>query len=122
MASLRVEDGDIAVQLSALEMLGALRWSSVRASLAAVTAIRSSRNPWRELRGIRAPGTGIPRVISLCTARGKFGRDFNAVYVGGGAVVVELAGAEWSRFVVSTRNPERVAEELRHRLANDRGS
>ena len=99
-----------------LERLGALKWREVRAPLATVVGVRPSAQPWRELRGIRAPGTGVPGLMALCTTRGRFGRDFCAVYAGSGAVVVDLAGAAWSRFVVSCSDPDTVVSELRGQL------
>ena len=73
----------------------------IRVPLSAVTAVRSVDDPWPELRGIRAPGTGLPNVIALGTRRGKFGKDFAAVHGKGPAVVVELEGADYSRLVVT---------------------
>ena len=79
MAELLIEDGALHVRLSALEKLGALR-GDIMIPLRSVTAVRVSDNPWsEELRGIRAPGTGLPGVISLGTRRGKGILDFAAV-------------------------------------------
>ena len=63
--------------------------------------MRSVDDPWSELRGIRAPGTGVPNVIAVGTRRGKFGKDFAAVHGKGPAVVVELEGADYGRLVVT---------------------
>lgn len=73
----------------------------IRVPLAAVTAVRAVDDPWSELRGIRAPGTGLPNVIAVGTRRGSFGRDFAAVHGKGPAVVVELEGAQYGRLVVT---------------------
>ena len=66
-----------------------------------VTAVRAVDDPWTERRGIRAPGTGWPNVIAVGTRRGGFGKDFAAVHGKGPAVVVELEGAPYGRFVVT---------------------
>ena len=59
-------------------------------------------DPWSEfLRGIRAPGTGLPKVIAIGTRRGGFGKDFAAVHGKGPAVVVELENTEYGRLVVT---------------------
>lgn len=100
MAKLVLEGDDLVVRLSPLEKLGALR-GDVRVPLATVRTVRASDDPWSELRGIRAPGTGLPGVISLCTRRGPGIRDFAAVYQKGPAVVVEMEGADFNRLVVS---------------------
>jgi hypothetical protein len=77
MATLAVDGNDLVVRLSALEKIGALR-GNIRVPLASVRAVRVSDTPWSELRGIRAPGTGLPRVISLGTRRGPGVHDFAA--------------------------------------------
>jgi hypothetical protein len=111
-----VEDGVLRVRLSALEKLGAMR-GDIIVPLATITAVRVSDDPWSELRGIRAPGTGWPGVISLSTRRGKGIRDFSAVYGRAGrAVVVEARGAEFDRLVISRKDAEDIAERIRRSL------
>ena len=103
MAELVLDGSDLVVRLSRLEKLGAFR-GDVRLPLAAIAAVRVSRDPWSELRGIRAPGTGFPGLISLCTRRGGGIRDFAAVYRQRAAVVIEASGAGFDRLVVSCRD------------------
>jgi hypothetical protein len=100
MATLAVDGNDLVVRLSALEKVGALR-GNIRVPLAAVRAVRVSDSPWSKLRGIRAPGTGLPGVISLGTRRGPGIHDFAAVYSRCPALVVEMTGASFDRLVVS---------------------
>ena len=109
MAELLVDGADLVIRLSGLEKLGAFR-GDVRVPLSAVTAIRVSEDPWSELRGIRAPGTGLPGVISLCTRRGKGVRDFAAVYGRGEGLVVEAEGADFDRLVISCKGAAEKAE------------
>ena len=100
MAELEVDGGELVLHLRAIEKAeGAL--GDIRVPLSAVTAVRSVDDPWPELRGIRAPGTGVPNVIAVGTRRGDFGKDFAAVHGKGPAVVVELEGAAYGRFVVT---------------------
>jgi hypothetical protein len=77
-----------------------------------VTTARASNDLWSELRGIRAPGTGIPRVIAVCTCRGSFGKDFAAVHGRGPGVVVEFADQEFQRWVVTVDDPQAVVAEV----------
>jgi hypothetical protein len=100
MAMLTVDGNHLVVLLSALEKIGALR-GNISVPLASVRAVRVSDTPWSELRGIRAPGTGLPRVISLGTRRGPGVHDFAAVYGQRPALVVEMTGASFDRLVVS---------------------
>jgi hypothetical protein len=111
MAELRVEGSELVVELSELEKVGALR-GDVRVPLASVRAVRVADDPRPELRGIRAPGTGIPGIIALGSRRGE-GHDFAAVYHDHPAVVVELEGTQFDRLVITVRDPQAVAEEIR---------
>ena len=79
MATLTVDGNHLVVLLSALEKIGALR-GNISVPLASVRVVRVSDTPWSELRGIRAPGTGLPGVISLGSRRGGGIHDFAAVY------------------------------------------
>jgi hypothetical protein len=71
-----------------------------------------STTPFRDLRGIRAPGTGLPGVIALGTWRYRGGKDFAALYRGGPALVIELDGAEYRRLLVSAHDAVALREEL----------
>jgi hypothetical protein len=64
------------------------------------------------LRGVRAPGTGIPGVISLGTRRATGVRDFAAVYRNRPALVIDLDGAGFNRLIVSVDDPAAVAASL----------
>ena len=100
MATIAVDGSDLVVRLNALEKIGALR-GDVRVPLASVRALRVSNTPWSELRGIRASGTGVPGVISLCTRRGAWRPDFAAVYGRRPVLVIEMTGVSFDRLVVS---------------------
>ena len=69
-----------------------------------------------ELRGWRAPGTGVPNVIAVGTRRGGFGKDFAAVHGTGPAVVVELDGAEYGRLVLTADDAEAAAAPVQAAL------
>lgn len=111
MAELRVNGTELVVALSELERLGAFR-GDIRVPLTAVRAVRVADEPRPELRGVRAPGTGIPGIIALGARRGE-GHDFAAVYHDRPAVVVELEGATFDRLVISVDNPDATAAAIR---------
>lgn len=116
IAEVLVEGDALRFRLSALEKLGAVR-GDILIPLVTVTAVRVSDDPWSELRGIRAPETGLPGVISLCTRRGKGIRDFAAVYGRAHrAVVVETGGAQFDRLVISREDAEETAQRIRQSL------
>ena len=110
MACLVVDGRNLVVRLSPMEKLGALH-GSIRVPLDNITAVVASNAMWRELRGLRMPGTGLPGVIALGTWRYRGGKEFVAVYRSTG-VVVTLAGSEWKRLVVSSRVPHRICQEI----------
>ena len=91
----------------------------IRVPLSAVRAVRSVDDPWPELRGIRAPGTGIPNVIAVGTRRGSFGKDFAAVHGEGPAVVVELDGTDFARLVVTSDDAAARARGIRQALGKN---
>jgi hypothetical protein len=95
--------------------------SDIRVPLAAVHAVRAVAHGWPELRGLRAPGTGIPGVIAVGTRRGPSGKDFAVVHGQGPAVVVDLEGADYARLIVTTPDAETVATEIRRHLTPSLG-
>lgn len=112
MARLAIEGHQLVVRLSLLEQLGAIKVFEPQVPLAAIRRIRWTQGPWEELVGIRAPGTGIPRVIMLGTVRYRGGCDFCAIYGRRPAVVVELDGTPYRRLLVSSTDAPRVADHL----------
>ena len=105
MAVLRVEGEELVLHLRPLEKAEGMH-GDIRVPLSSVTAARCVEDPWPELRGMRAPGTGWPGVIAVGIRRGSFGKDFAAVHGKGPAVVVELDGTDasggYGRFVITT--------------------
>ena len=111
MAEVRVEGNELVLHLSALEKAEGFH-GDIHVSLSAVRAVRAVDDPWSELRGIRAPGTGLPGVIAVGTRRGNFGKDFAAIHGKGPGVVVELDGAEFGRLVVTANDAAGLASTL----------
>ncbi|HVC40706.1 MAG TPA: hypothetical protein VND54_01880 [Candidatus Saccharimonadales bacterium] len=115
MASLIVDGADLVVKMSEVEKFEAVH-PDVRVPMSALRAVRVVDDAWPELRGIRAPGTGIPGVIAVGTRRGSFGKDFAVVHGKAPAVVVDLMHADYARLVVTTPDTESVAAEIRNHL------
>ena len=97
--------------MGALEKAEAVH-GDIRVPLSAVTTVRVVDDPWGELRGMRAPGTGIPGVIAVGTRRGNFGKDFAAVHGKGPAVVVELEGAAYQRLIATADDAVSIAAAI----------
>jgi hypothetical protein len=111
MATLRREGDELVVLLNDLEKLGALR-GGPRVPLSTVRDVRVTDNPFRELRGMRTPGSGLPGVLALGTWRYRGGKDFAALYRGGPALVIELEGSGLNRLLISAHDAALIREEL----------
>jgi hypothetical protein len=87
--------------LGFLEKLGAFR-KSPKSLLKNIQEIRYIENPWsREvLRGVRAPGTGIPYVIMLGTMRHRKGKDFCVIYKKNPVILIEFKNEKFARWVI----------------------
>ena len=116
MAELTVEGTDLVLHLSGVEKAEGFH-RDIRLPLGEVRDVRVVDSAWAgELRGWRAPGTGVPNVIAVGTRRGGFGKDFAAVHGTGPAVVVELEGSEYGRLVLTADDAQDVAARLRAAL------
>ena len=116
MARLEIQGDRLVVCISAGEKLAAVALRRPKVRLSAVRSARVVQHPFEELRGIRAPGLGGPGSGALGTWRARRGRDFVAVYRGRPAVIVELEGARYRRFVVSVADPAAVVAAISARL------
>ena len=102
MAQVIEENGELVIRLSLREKIFALH-GNPRAKAVDLIATTESENPWSKevLRGVRAPGTGIPYVVLLGTMRFKSGKDFTAIYKRGPVRIYEFKAGEFKRWVVS---------------------
>jgi hypothetical protein len=115
VASLSVEGDELVLTMTPLEKVEGFH-GSIRVPTSTVRRVRSVDDPWNELRGLRAPGTGVPRVIAVGTRRGGGIRDFAVVHGQGPGLVVDMDGAEFDRFVVTDEHAEALATELRKQI------
>jgi hypothetical protein len=113
MAKVRVIDEELILELSFWERVGALH-SSPRVSLNAVTKVEFIDNLWsnKVLRGVRAPGTGIPYKVLLGTMRGRSYRDFTALKGRGAGVEICLNEGPFERWIFTLRQPKSEIESL----------
>jgi len=107
MAELRLSDdgGTVVVAMSALENLGTLH-PDVLIPRDAITSVRRVERAIDEVRGIRAPGTGIPRIIAAGTFRFRGGRMFAVCHRTGPGVLIELRGHKFDRVVLTLDDPD----------------
>jgi uncharacterized protein len=98
VATLAVDGNDVVVRLSALEKIGALR-GNIRVPLASRPRGAHQRRPLVQLRGIRAPGIGLPG-SSRCAAAAMLVSTTSPPSTAG-APRFEMTGASFDRLVVS---------------------
>jgi hypothetical protein len=111
MARLLIEGGNLHLSLSGWEQLGSLH-ADIRVPLRHIVTVETTDKPWRLLRGIRAPGTGMPGVIMLGTMRWRGKKDFCAIYKRRPVVVVNLRNVTFARLIVTCDQPEQIAKRL----------
>jgi hypothetical protein len=118
VASVEVQADELVIRLSGVEQAAAMR-REVRVPLAAIESVCAEPDPWGALRGVRAPGTGIPGVVAYGVRRVTGGApDFAAVQGCGPAVRIDLApGAPFGRLVVTVDDTERVVAAVRAEVA-----
>jgi hypothetical protein len=102
MAQVIEVNGELILQLSLREKIFALH-GNPRAKVSDLISTTESDNPWTKevLRGVRAPGTGIPYVVLLGSMRFKGGKDFTAIYKRGPVRIYEFGAGEFKRWIVS---------------------
>jgi hypothetical protein len=117
VASLVVEGNELVVTLSAVEKFGAFR-GNVRVPLSAVKSVVVEPDPWSALRGMRAPGTGMPGVVAYGVRRlPGVCRDFAALTGRGPAVRVDLTqDSPFGRLLVSVADPEATVTSVQQAL------
>ncbi len=110
MATLSIDDDALAVQLSAVEKIGALR-GNVTVPRSAIMGARAVPDGMKELHGTRV-GTGIPGVLVIGTIRSGGSVTFAVCRANRPAVVIDLTGQHYDRLVVSLADAEAIAATL----------
>lgn len=114
MARIRTNRDEVTVELTRAERMWSLR-KDVTVPRSAVRSATVHDDGLQQVRGVRAPGLALPGRIKIGTWRGRWGKDLVVARRDRPAVVVDLAGADWGRLVVSCddrSSAERVAREL----------
>lgn len=102
-----IDGDDLVIALTGLERIAAFH-GDVRVPRASVRTIRVEADPWCALRGIRAPGTGLPGVVAYGVRRSTGDRpDFAAVHGRGPAVRIDLEPpSRFARVLITVLDPE----------------
>jgi hypothetical protein len=109
MAHVVIAGEKVRLELSLLEILGAFH-GSPEVNLSEVESIEIEENPWvREvLKGVRAPGTGIPFVVMLGTMRYLQGKDFVAIYRRKPAAIITLKSGKFKRWIFEIKDMSEI--------------
>ncbi|KOV85270.1 hypothetical protein [Nocardia sp. NRRL S-836] len=107
MAVVSVQGTDLVVEMEGLDKLWALK-SKLTIPLANVRGATVDPGIVAEPKGIRAPGTHLPKVITAGTFHHDGEKVFWAVRDAQKAVVVELADENYTRLVVEVDDPRAV--------------
>ncbi len=86
--------------------------ASPQAKFSEIISVRKVNKTWtrKVIRGVRAPGTGLPWVMALGTWRYLRGKNFVAVYRKRPCYVITFNSGEFKQWVVT---PDNTEEEMR---------
>jgi uncharacterized protein len=116
MAALTFDHEALHLTLTGGEKLAALH-GDIDVPLGDVRGVRLEPDPLAAVRGLRAPGLGLPGRVKIGTWRGPDQRSFVVARRGVPAVRVQLANAKHDELLVSTPEAERIVAALGDRLA-----
>ena len=114
MAEIEVSSDALAVRLEGWERVWALR-RRIEVPVAQVRGARVDPEAARAPRGLRAPGTYLPRVITAGTFWRRRGRDFWSVRDPTKAVVIDLGGGPYARLIVQVADAAATAAAIEKR-------
>ncbi|MCG5461907.1 hypothetical protein AB0K35_03885 [Micromonospora sp. NPDC053740] len=104
MATVRVDGDDLVVEIEGMDRLWSLK-SRLVIPLANVRGATADPGIAAEPKGLRAPGTSVPGVITAGTFHQDGERVFWNIRDGARAVVIELADERYARLVVEVADP-----------------
>jgi len=113
MASLRVHTDRIEVHLTTAEKTLAFRVDDIIVQREDIRSATITDDPWIWIRGIRRRGTDVPLVVAVGVWKTHGGSDFVIVKGKRPAVVLELAGGEFTRVIVSTNHAKQLIDSLK---------
>lgn len=112
MATISTSEDSLTVELTPAEKLWCLR-GDVHLPRQVVERVRPTRDPFGEIRGIRAPGLGLPGLAAIGRWRHRRGQDLVIVRRGDEAVVIDLTdGGPFRRLLVGVPDADRAASDL----------
>ncbi|MGI9824699.1 hypothetical protein [Agromyces sp. Marseille-Q5079] len=113
MAQLRVHPDRIEVHLTPAEKALALRADDIVVQRDDIRSATITDDPWVWIRGIRTRGSELPLVVAVGAWKYHGGLDFVIVKGKRQAVVLELAGGEFARIILSTNHAAALIDRLK---------
>lgn len=112
MATIRIDGDEVVITLTRFEhVFGFLRDRRIPRSL--ITEVAVEPEPFRAIRGIRAPGLAVPWRVAIGTWRGRRGRMFVCARAHEPALrLVTPADHAFQAYVVSVDDASALAEQL----------
>jgi hypothetical protein len=109
MAHLVINGDKVSMKLSLLESLGAFA-KSPTVPLTEIESVEIVADPWTNqvLKGVRAPGTGIPFVVLLGTMRYRDGKDLCAIYKRRPNALVTLKSGPFKRWIFEIKDMQEI--------------
>ncbi len=111
MSTVVITNQALSVHLTVGEKIAGLR-RDLQVPLSAVTAVEVVPDALAAVRGLRAPGLGLPRVRKIGTWRTKDGAEFVVASAGQPAVRVHLQGQKLSSLLVGTEDADELARTI----------
>ena len=118
MAILVTDGTEIRLKMSLLERLGALV-SPPTARLDQVQSIEFIDELWRKdvLRGVRAPGTGMPYVVLIGVMRGRGYKDFVVIKRKKPGVIITFSSGPFQRWIYTFEGSRHAEDQILGKLA-----
>jgi len=118
MAILVIDGDEIRLHMSLLEQLGAL-WPTPKARLDQVESIQFVENLWSTevLRGVRAPGTGIPYVVMIGVMRRLKTKDFCVIKRKKPGVIITFSSGPFQRWIYTLEGSRHAEDQILGKLA-----
>ena len=115
MAHVRIEGGELIVEIEGLNKVWALK-SRITVPLSHVRGATVDPGIVREPKGLRSPGTYMPGVIVAGTFHSDGERIFWDVRDARKAIVIQLDDEEYARLVLEVDDPHAAVDLIEHAL------
>ena len=113
MAILVTDGTELRLQLSPLEKVAAC-WPAPKALVSQVESIEFVENLWttQVLRGVRAPGTGLPYMVLIGVMKGRGYKDFCVIKRRKPGVIITFSSGKYERWIYTLEGSRHAEEQI----------